>query len=142
MSEHPNTLLHVPTHAQMREPGYDTRPAFDARLARRLARLVKRVVQALLWPAIGAAGYGARPGARDSAREPVRRILVVRVDLLGDVVLTLPAVRALRRAYPEAAIDLLVLKSTAAIVTGDPDITRVLICDPSLIQHPWKLLRE
>jgi lipopolysaccharide heptosyltransferase II len=137
--------LHASTHAEMREPGYDVRPVFDARLARRLARLTKRIAQALLWPAIGAAGYGARPGVpsqRGAARGPVRRILVVRVDLLGDVVLTLPAVRALRRAYPEAAIDLLVLKSTAAVLAGDPDITRVLACDPSLVQHPWKLLRE
>ncbi len=144
MNEHSNMPLHAPTNAQMREPGYDTRPAFDARLARRLARLTKRVVQALLRLAIGAAGYGARPGAlpqRGAARGRVRRILVVRVDLLGDVVLTLPAVRALRRAYPEAAIDLLALKSTAAILAGDPDVTRVLACDPTLLQHPWKLLR-
>ena len=55
--------------------------------------------------------------------------------------LTLPAVRALRRAYPEAAIDLLALKSTAAMLAGDPDVTRVLACDPTLLQHPWKLLR-
>lgn len=144
MNEHSSMPLHAPTKTETREPVYDTRPAFDARLARRLARLTKRVVQALLRLAIGAAGYSARPGApsqRGAARERVRRILVVRVDLLGDVVLTLPAVRALRRAYPEAAIDLLALKSTAPILAGDPDVTRVLACDPTLLQHPWKLLR-
>src|SRR5690348_9412415 len=144
MSEHPSMPQHTPARAETREPGYDMRPAFDTRLARRLARLTKRVAQTLLWPAIGAAGYGVRRVARSqpgTARGPVRRILVVRVDLLGDVVLTLPAVRALRRGYPDAAIDLLVLKSTAAIVADDPDVTRGLACDPTLTQHPWKLLR-
>lgn len=144
MREHPTTPPGVTASAVTREPGYDTRPAFEARLGRRLAQLTKRAVQALLWLGVGVAGYGARRLERHhegAARGWVRRILVVRVDLLGDVVLTLPAVRALRRAYPEAAIDLLVLKSTAAIVSHDPDVARVLTCDPSLIQHPWKLLR-
>jgi ADP-heptose:LPS heptosyltransferase len=37
----------------------------------------------------------------------VRRVLVVRADNLGDVVLATPAIRALHRAVPHAAVDLL-----------------------------------
>ena len=35
------------------------------------------------------------------------RILVIRLDLIGDLVLSLTVVRALKRTYPEAEIDLL-----------------------------------
>lgn len=38
----------------------------------------------------------------------VQRLLVARTDRLGDVLLTLPAVQALRAAYPDARLGLLV----------------------------------
>src|SRR5690606_32197436 len=38
----------------------------------------------------------------------LRRILIVRVDRVGDIVLSTPALRALRRALPAAKIDYLV----------------------------------
>jgi lipopolysaccharide heptosyltransferase II len=79
-------------------------------------------------------GYCTRTTTPWPAHADIRRILVVRVDLLGDVVLSLPAVRALRRAYPDAEIDMLVLKSTAGILKGDPDIDHVLAYDP----HVWR----
>ena len=55
-----------------------------------------------------------------------RRILVVKLDHLGDVVLATPALRALRDRYPEAAIDLLVGPGSIPAVAGNPAITRVL----------------
>lgn len=125
---------------------YDTRPTFEARLAGEAKRAVKRRAQALLRVAIGVVGwltrdrrYAVAPQADDPA---IRRILVVRVDLLGDVVLSLPAVRALRRAYPRAQIDMLVLHSTAGILAGESaDIERVLTFDPHAWRRPTALLR-
>ncbi|MEA2639027.1 MAG: hypothetical protein QOF51_421 [Chloroflexota bacterium] len=46
----------------------------------------------------------------------VRRILVIRVDLLGDLVFSLPTLHALRAAFPDARIDALVLPYTAPIL--------------------------
>jgi ADP-heptose:LPS heptosyltransferase len=57
----------------------------------------------------------------------VRRILVVRDDRLGDVVLTVPAVRALRRTYPTAWIGLLTQPSAAGIVDLTADIDEILV---------------
>src|SRR5579859_4696850 len=76
------------------DAGYDRRPGFDQRLAERLKRGLKRGAQAGLRVGFGAVGFATRTrdgnhaGPRDARR--VRRILVVRVDLLGDVVLSLP----------------------------------------------------
>ena len=40
--------------------------------------------------------------------QPLRRILVVRTDRLGDLILSFPVIEALRKAYPLSEIDLLV----------------------------------
>jgi heptosyltransferase-3 len=54
------------------------------------------------------------------------RILVVTLRRIGDVLLTTPLIRSLRRAWPEAKIDTLVFAGTAGIVAGNPDIDRVI----------------
>lgn len=56
----------------------------------------------------------------------VRRVLVVRHDRLGDVVVTLPAVAALRSAYPAAHLALLVQARTAPLVRMAAGIDEVL----------------
>ena len=40
-------------------------------------------------------------------KRPRQNILIVRTDRIGDVVLTTPALKALRVAYPEAKISIL-----------------------------------
>lgn len=65
---------------------------------------------------------------REQASEP-RRILVVRTDRLGDVILTLPLVSALRRTYPRAHIALLLRRYTGSIVEGHRDVDEILWCD-------------
>jgi lipopolysaccharide heptosyltransferase II len=127
------------------DKGYDLRPPFDARLAERAKLLTKRRGQWLLRLALGAVGYATRtrtrPAGSSAVGDPPRRILVIRIDLLGDVVLSLPAVRALARAYPEADIDLLVLQSTAGILEGQPGIHRILAYDPHVFRQPASYLR-
>lgn len=59
-------------------------------------------------------------------RAAPRRILVVKLDHLGDVVLATPATRALRVRYPEASIDALVHPGSAVVLAGNPSITRIL----------------
>jgi len=58
------------------------------------------------------------------------RILVVALRRLGDVLLTTPLIRSMRRAWPDAAIDVLVFADTAAILDGNPDIDRVIVMPP------------
>ena len=124
---------------------YETRPAFEARLAARGERAAKGWAKMLVRFTVGAIGFATRTRRADgpelrAGNPDIKRILVTRVDLLGDVVLSLPAVRALRRAYPDARIDLLVLGATASILDGQPGIDRVLTFDPYFWRSPAALL--
>jgi len=56
----------------------------------------------------------------------VRRILVVRADNLGDVVMLTPALRALRRAVPDARIDLLASPAGSAAAPLLPAVSGVI----------------
>ena len=54
-------------------------------------------------------------------------ILVVRADRMGDVVLTTPFLKALRKAYPAARISILVASNAVDLVAGNPYIDEVLV---------------
>ena len=54
------------------------------------------------------------------------RILVISLRRIGDLLLTTPLTRSLRRAWPDSEIDVLVFGNTSGIVAGNPDISRVI----------------
>jgi heptosyltransferase-3 len=58
------------------------------------------------------------------------RILAIALRRLGDVLLTTPLIRSIRRAWPDARIDALVFADTAGILEGNPDIDRVIAMPP------------
>ncbi|MGC1881207.1 MAG: hypothetical protein WA703_08360, partial [Pseudolabrys sp.] len=58
------------------------------------------------------------------------RVLVISLRRIGDLLLTTPLIRSLRRAWPKAEIDALVFTNTAGIVDGNPDINRVIAMPP------------
>ncbi len=117
---------------------------------RRLNRATKdeiiHLIQALLWVVFGVIGLWGRIAALkwpyprfDPAR--VRRILVVRLDLLGDVLLSMPAVEALHERYPDAEIWMMTLPYTADIPKRYPYVARVVTLDTNGIRSPRSLLR-
>ncbi len=61
----------------------------------------------------------------------LRRVLLVRPDNVGDVVLLTPAVAALRAAAPRARLDLLGSPAGAAVAPMVPELSEVLVASPS-----------
>jgi len=92
--------------------------------------------------AAGCAGYGVWSWLRGPrARFPldpdsIHRILVIRVDLLGDLVFSLPALEALRAAFPRARIDALVLPYAAEILADLAAVDRVYQLDVNRYRRP------
>jgi len=73
-------------------------------------------------------------------------ILIIRTDRMGDVVLTTPAIKALRRAYPAACITILVVPATYDLINGNPYVDEILV-DDRVGSHKWlfgfwRLIRE
>jgi heptosyltransferase III len=56
---------------------------------------------------------------------PEPRVLVVAMRRLGDVLLTTPLIRSVKRAFPASTIDALVFAGTEGILSGNPDLARV-----------------
>jgi ADP-heptose:LPS heptosyltransferase len=60
-------------------------------------------------------------------KESLRRILLVRLDNLGDVLLTTPAFRAVRQALPEAHLALLAGPAGCEVGRLDPDLDETIL---------------
>jgi heptosyltransferase-3 len=64
------------------------------------------------------------------------RILVVTLRRLGDVLLTTPLIRSIRRGFPHAELDAMVFRGSERILDGNPDIDDVITMSerPSLAE--------
>lgn len=58
-----------------------------------------------------------------------KRILIIRTDRIGDVLLSTPAIRAVRKNYPQAFIAVMVRPYAKDIVEGNPYLNEVIIYD-------------
>ena len=56
----------------------------------------------------------------------MKRILLIAVPGIGDAFLATPLIGALRRTYPDAAIDV-VVRDGEAILEGNPQVSRILV---------------
>src|SRR6266568_421054 len=58
-----------------------------------------------------------------------KNILIVNINLIGDVILTTPLIGLLSEAYPGTAIDFLANRGTGELLEKDPRIRRVIYSD-------------
>ena len=63
----------------------------------------------------------------------VKRILISRLRFIGDVVLTTPVIRALKRQYPEAAVHYMAEAGPAAVLVHNPHLEEVIVLPDELL---------
>ena len=78
---------------------------------------------------LGAMAMAARPLRRRVKSSDPRRILLLRLERIGDLVMALPAIAAVRQHAPHAEIDLVVGSWNADLARAIPGITRVIALD-------------
>jgi heptosyltransferase-2 len=69
----------------------------------------------------------SKTGARKQPVKEYKRILIIRLDKIGDVLLSTPAIKALRDAYPKSYIAFLARPYARQIVNGNPYLDKVLL---------------
>lgn len=83
------------------------------------------------------------PQAKETALRPnasgkdFERILVVRTDRIGDVVLSTPVIKALRDSYPHAYIAMMVSAYAKDVVETNPYLDEVIIYDKEAEHKSW-----
>jgi len=119
------------------EPGPARRPTLAYSLEKRGKRLVESLLRALLRP---------RPldgGALE--RLEVRQLLVIRQhNQMGDMVLCLPALRALRERWPEAHLRFVTAPICEELLQGHEDIDELIVFRKREMRRPavaWRWLR-
>ncbi len=78
------------------------------------------------------------------------RILIVKLSAIGDIIHTLPAVSALRQAYPKAWLAWVVEKAGANLLRGNPDLDELVVVDTQAwrtnwwvgLRHAWYVTRH
>lgn len=147
-------IVHTTQTDPVEDDGYPQRPDTRRKLRNAVVHgsrflLLKAIY--LLMSIIGSLLWLGRRGKPTPALHPrsfhPRRILIIRLDLIGDLVMSLTVVRTLKRTYPDAEIDLLAVPASAAVVTADPDLAQIIAYDPNIWRRPkalmqWKNWRE
>ncbi len=128
--------------------GYPFPPGPYKKLRKTTIRVSKSVLSIciyLLMSIIGCLLWLSRLGKHHPPLTPrsfhPQHILVIRLDLIGDLVLSLTVVRALKRTYPDAEIDLLATPSSAKVALHDPHLSEIITYDPNIWRRPKALLQ-
>jgi len=70
-----------------------------------------------------------------------RRILIVRTDRVGDVVMITPMIREIRKAYPDCFLATLTRKNTSELLINNPYLDKIIIDDFEKGTF-WKVIKE
>jgi lipopolysaccharide heptosyltransferase I len=76
--------------------------------------------------------------AKNLRTRDFRRILLIKLSAVGDVVHTIPVLNKLRRRYPSARIDWLVTPAIAELIRHHPAVSNVVLFTRQDWSQPWR----
>ena len=85
----------------------------------------RRVVS--LVDSVGKLIFGKRDG---DCPEAIKSILLIRLDHLGDVLLTTPAIRSLKKTFPQARITMVIKEWSFEAIKNNPRIDNIIVFNP------------
>lgn len=72
----------------------------------------------------------------------LNKILIIRLSSIGDIVLSTPLVRAIRKKYPSAIIDFAIKKEYAILMQHNPHINKLIIVDSKNMQDSKEQVKK
>jgi ADP-heptose:LPS heptosyltransferase len=92
---------------------------------------------------VGLARRLPQPSPLDFAAgaEPVR-VLYLRYDRIGDMILSTGLLRAIARSHPNVVVDVLASPENAPVLIGNPHVRSVIVADPGYISAFRRIRRE
>ncbi len=90
---------------------------------------------------------------KNSTVDPMR-IMVIRADRIGDMILAIPMFKQLKERYPQAAITCLASSLSGQLIAGNPFVDTIMTYDPAWFDRKkggrgfndyiriWKLIKE
>lgn len=75
----------------------------------------------------------------DLRKQDFRKILLIKLSAVGDVVHTIPVLNKLRWRYPAAQLDWLVTPPIAELLQHNPSITNIIEFERDVWSTPWRL---
>ncbi len=92
---------------------------------------------------VGLARRLPQPSPLDFAAgaEPVR-VLYLRYDRIGDMILSTGLLRAIARSHPNVVVDVLASPENAPVLLGNPYVRSVIIADPAYVAAFRRIRRE
>jgi heptosyltransferase-2 len=106
-----------------------------------VARLValERAVRGSFVRTVAAAVRHPGPLPRPDWSARPHRVLVLRPEGVGDLILTTGLLRAIRERHPTIDLDVLTVPNNAPVLAGNPHVRRVRLADPSarLAHYRW-----
>ena len=70
------------------------------------------------------------------------KVLIVRLSSIGDIVLTTPLIRCLRKKFPSAQIDFVLKKKYAEVLSVNPYISNLIFYDGNLLKCAKQIIAE
>ena len=91
-----------------------------------LARKIERIAKHALWAIIGFFF-----GKKKSPPLPINftsaaSVLVIRTDRLGDVVLSTPVYKSIKKSFPHLRVSVIVNRSNMSILTDNPNVDEII----------------
>jgi predicted lipopolysaccharide heptosyltransferase III len=72
-------------------------------------------------------------------KENIKKILIIRIDEIGDVILTTPLFRLLKNEFPNTEINVLLKNETKELLRNNPYIDNLIICEKPWIKNKLDL---
>lgn len=72
-------------------------------------------------------------------KNDIKKILIIRIDRIGDLILSTPAIRAVRETFPDAEIHLFVKEYTKELVVDNPNIDKLVIYKKDKLKNDYDL---